>query len=196
MDFNEAVFVGSFYDAKQIPRTGFSQIAFAGRSNVGKSSLINRILNRKNLAQVAKTPGKTRALNFYEINRRFYFVDLPGYGFAKIAREEQLAWRKLIDSYLDHVKDLQGVVHIIDSRRGLQEDDLSLIEYFGYTKTNILWVLSKSDKLSTGQKSATYQDVLARLHCSPKELIFFSAQDGTGVAELRKLVAEMLKNDQ
>jgi GTP-binding protein len=193
MEFNEAVFVGSFYDMAQIPRTGFAQIAFAGRSNVGKSSLINRLLNRKNLAQVAKRPGKTRALNFYEINRHYYFVDLPGYGFARVAKEEQTTWRKLIDSYLEQTRNLQGVVHIIDSRRGLQEDDLSLIEYIGFPQRKILWVLSKSDKLSANQKAAVYRDTLNQLQCSPKELIFFSALDGTGVSELKKLVSEMLR---
>ena len=193
MEFNEAVFVGSFYDMAQIPRTGFAQIAFAGRSNVGKSSLINRLLNRKNLAQVAKRPGKTRALNFYEINRHYYFVDLPGYGFARVAKEEQTTWRKLIDSYLEQTRNLQGVVHIIDSRRGLQEDDLSLIEYIGFPQRKILWVLSKSDKLSANQKAAVYRDTLNQLQCSPKELIFFSALDGTGVSELKKLVSEILR---
>jgi GTP-binding protein len=193
MEFSEAAFIGSFYKIEQIPRNSYPQIAFAGRSNVGKSSLLNRILNRKNLAQVAKTPGKTRALNFYEIDRKYYFVDLPGYGFAKISKEEQDAWRKLIDSYLGQSEQLKGVIHIIDSRRGLDDADLDLIEYIEAPQTRALWVLSKSDKLSVSEKKNIYQDTLNRLRCSPKDLVFFSSLDGTGVVELRKQILEMLK---
>jgi len=193
MEFSEAVFIGSFYQIEQLPRSGFPQVAFAGRSNVGKSSLINRILNRKNLAQVAKAPGKTRALNFYEIDRRYHFVDLPGYGFAKVSKEDQLAWRKLIDLYLDQSQSLKGIVHIIDSRRGLAPDDLDLIEYMQSPQIRILWALSKSDQLSNAEKKSVYVDTLNKLNCSPKDMVFCSAIDGTGVVELRKQILEMLK---
>ncbi len=193
MEFSNAVFIGSFYQIEQLPRNGFPQVAFAGRSNVGKSSLINRILNRKSLAQVAKTPGKTRALNFYEVDKRYYFVDLPGYGFAKVSKDDQLAWRKLIDLYLQHTGSIKGVIHIIDSRRGLADDDIDLIEYMQSPRIRIFWALSKSDKLSTSDKKSVYADTLNRLNCSPKDLVFFSAIDGTGVNELRKQILEMLK---
>jgi GTP-binding protein len=193
MEFSEAAFIGSFYHIEQLPRSGFPQIAFAGRSNVGKSSLINRILNRKNLAQVAKTPGKTKALNFYEIDSRYYFVDLPGFGFAKVSKDEQVAWRKLIDLYFKQANSIRGLIHIIDSRRGLAEDDLSLIEYLETQESSLIWVLSKADKLSVAEKKTIYQETLNRLRCSPKDLIFFSAVDGTGVVELRKVILEMLK---
>jgi GTP-binding protein len=193
MEFSEAVFIGSFYHIEQLPRNGFPHVAFAGRSNVGKSSLLNRILNRKNLAQVAKTPGKTRALNFYEIDRRYYFVDLPGFGFAKISKDDQDAWKKLIDLYFTQSDQLKGVIHIIDSRRGLADNDLDLVEYLDKPQTRALWVLSKSDKLSTSEKKNIYQETLNRLGCSPKDLVFFSAVDGTGVVELRKQILDMLK---
>jgi GTP-binding protein len=193
MEFSNAVFIGSFYKIEQLPRNGFPQVAFAGRSNVGKSSLINRILNRKSLAQVAKTPGKTRALNFYEVDRRYYFVDLPGYGFAKVSKDDQLAWRNLIDLYLQQTGSIKGVIHIIDSRRGLADDDIDLIEYLQSPQTRIFWALSKADKLSTSEKKSVYADTLNRLNCSPKDLVFFSAVDGTGVNELRKQILEMLK---
>ena len=193
MEFSEAVFVGSFYQIEQLPRSGFPQVAFAGRSNVGKSSLINRILNRKSLAQVAKAPGKTRALNFYEIDKRYYFVDLPGYGFAKVSKDDQLAWRKLIDLYLQQTNSIKGLIHIIDSRRGLANDDIDLIEYMQSPQTRVFWALSKSDKLSNSEKKNVYADTLNRLNCSPKDLVFFSAIDGTGVNELRKQILEMLK---
>lgn len=193
MEFSNAVFIGSFYQIEQLPRNSFPQVAFAGRSNVGKSSLINRILNRKNLAQVAKAPGKTRALNFYEVDKRYYFVDLPGYGFAKVSKDDQLAWRKLIDLYLQQTGSIKGVIHIIDSRRGLADDDIDLIEYLQSPPTRVFWALSKSDKLSTSEKKSVYADTLNRLNCSPKDLVFFSAIDGTGVNELRKQILEMLR---
>lgn len=193
MEFSHAVFIGSFFQIEQLPRSGFPQVAFAGRSNVGKSSLINRILNRKSLAQVAKTPGKTRALNFYEIDKRYYFVDLPGYGFAKVSKDDQLAWRELIDLYLRQTGSIKGVIHIIDSRRGLADDDVNLIEYLQSPGIRVFWALSKSDKLSNSEKKNVYTDTLNRLNCSPKDLVFFSAVDGTGVNELRKQILEMLK---
>jgi GTP-binding protein len=193
MEFSQADFIGSFYHVEQLPRNGFPQVAFAGRSNVGKSSLINRVLNRKNLAQVAKAPGKTRALNFYEIDRRYYFVDLPGYGFAKVSKDDQLAWRKLIDLYLQQTDTIKGIIHIIDSRRGLADDDFDLIEYMQTPQSRVFWVLSKSDKLSTSEKKSVYVNTLNKLKCSPKDLVFFSAVDGTGVVELRKQILEMLK---
>jgi GTP-binding protein len=193
MEFSEATFIGSFYHIEQLPRNNFPQIAFAGRSNVGKSSLINNILNRKNLAQVAKTPGKTKALNFYEIDKRYYFVDLPGFGFAKVSKDEQDAWRKLIDLYFAQTDSIRGLIHIIDSRRGLAKDDLSLIEYLENQQSSLIWVLSKADKLSVAEKKTVYQETLKLLRCSPKDLIFFSAVDGTGVVELRKIILEMLK---
>ena len=193
MELSNAVFIGSFYQIEQLPLDGFPQIVFAGRSNVGKSSLINRILNRKNLAHVAKTPGKTRALNFYEIDRRCYFVDLPGYGFARVSKQEQLAWRNLIDLYIEHTKTIKGVVHVIDSRRGLTVDDLELINYIRAPYSRFFWVLSKSDKLSNQEKKNVYTDTLDRLNCSPKDIVLFSAVDGAGVNDIRKKIIEMLR---
>ena len=192
MQFNQAIFLGSFYDTSQIPRTNFPQVAFAGRSNVGKSSLINKILNRKQLAMVAKTPGKTRALNFYEIDGRYYFVDLPGYGFAKISEAEKIKWEKLIESYLDHAKTLRGVIHVIDSRRGPGETDINLIKYISQSNLNLIWVLSKADKLTTTEKSSVFAETISVLGCSPQNVIFSSVEDGSGVVELRKAISGML----
>jgi GTP-binding protein len=115
------------------------------------------------LAYVAKTPGKTRALNFYEIDRRCYFVDLPGYGFARVSKQEQLAWRNLIDLYIEHTKTIKGVIHVIDSRRGLTADDLELINYIRAPYSRFFLVLSKSDKLSNQEKKNVYTDTLDRL---------------------------------
>ncbi len=126
MRFTNAEYVGSFFKVEDIPKTGYPEIAFAGRSNVGKSTLINKILNRKKLAQVSKSPGKTRALNYFEIDHKYYFVDLPGFGYAKISKKDRERWGKLIESYFKTSKKLKGVIHIIDSRRGLLDSDRSL----------------------------------------------------------------------
>ena len=119
----------SYFNVEDLPKTGYPEIAFAGRSNVGKSSLINKILNRKKIAQVSKTPGKTKALNYFEINHKYYFVDLPGYGYAKVSKKERGSWGELIESYLVMSKNLKGIVHIIDCRRGIMDIDWALIEY-------------------------------------------------------------------
>ena len=193
MWFANAEYVGSFFKVEDIPKTGYPEIAFAGRSNVGKSTLINKILNRKKLAQVSKSPGKTRALNYFEIDHKYYFVDLPGFGYAKISKKDREQWGKLIESYFKTSKKLKGVIHIIDSRRGLMDSDRSLKEYIDYFDIEVLWVLSKVDKLKNQARADIYRNTLHELNCSPQRLMFFSAVDGLGVTEIKKLIMEILK---
>jgi len=199
MQFNHAEYKASYYQVTAIPKTGYPEVAFSGRSNVGKSSLINKILNRKRLAQVSKTPGKTRALNYFEIDHKYYFVDLPGFGYAKISKKEKAEWSSLIESYLKQSQHLKGIVHIIDCRRGMMETDWALIEFIDYIQKeinsdlNVLWVLSKSDKLKTKARSEVYKKTLDDLKCDPGQLVFFSALKGQGVVEIRKIIQEMLK---
>jgi GTP-binding protein len=193
MRFTNAEYVGSFFKAGDIPKTGYPEIAFAGRSNVGKSTLINKILNRKKLAQVSKTPGKTRALNYFEIDHKYYFVDLPGFGYAKISKKDRGRWGKLIESYFKTSKKFKGMIHIIDSRRGLMDSDRTLIEYIYHFDIDVLWVLSKVDKLKKQARAEVYQKTLQELKCSPQRLMFFSAVDGLGVIEIKNLIMEMLK---
>jgi GTP-binding protein len=198
MQFKNAEYIASFYNINDIPNTGYPEIAFAGRSNVGKSSLINKVLNRKRLAQVSKTPGKTRALNYFEIDRKYYFVDLPGFGFAKISQKERKSWGKLIESYLNNSANLVGLVHIIDSRRGLTDLDRMLIDFLQASlmrssrKLHILWVLSKADKIGKKIRTEVYTKVLQELDCDPYQLVFFSILSGQGVVEVRKNIMEML----
>lgn len=198
MLFKEAEFVGSFYDAAQTPRTGYPEVAFAGRSNVGKSTLINKVLNRKKLVQVSKTPGKTRALNYFMVDRKFYFVDLPGYGFAKISKKERLDWGALIESYLHNSVALKGIVHIIDSRRGLMETDWLLVDFVADVNKKreaalkTIWILSKIDKLGKRTKVESISKTVRLLKCRESQVIGFSAINGDGVFEIRKLIREML----
>jgi len=198
MQFNNAQYITSVFNIKTIPDTGHPEVAFAGRSNVGKSTLINKVLNRKKLVQVSKSPGKTKALNYFEISSKYYFVDLPGYGYAKVSKSERKEWGKLLDDYFRNSKNLNGLVHIIDSRRGLQTVDWELIEFMGYiqkeinNKLNVLWILSKSDKLKKREQSQIYKKTLNELECHPEQLVFFSALNGQGLLEIRKLIMEML----
>lgn len=198
MLFKDAKYLSSYFKFSDIPKSKIPEIAFAGRSNVGKSTLINNVLNRKSLAQVSKTPGKTRTLNYFKIDGKFHFVDLPGYGFAKVAKSERDTWGKLIESYLRESLNLRGLVHIIDSRRGLLETDWTLIDFVSYIfnesdrPLKVVYVLSKADKLKSSERAATYKKILAELKCDPHQLIFFSALNGQGVVEIRKIIAEIL----
>jgi len=197
MLFKEAEYVGSFYNAAEIPRTGFAEVAFAGRSNVGKSTLINKVLNRKKLVQVSKTPGKTKALNYFVVDRKYYFVDLPGYGFARISKQEKLNWGALIEAYLRNSVGLKGIVHIIDSRRGLMETDWLLINFMNDingdrdTPLKTIWVLSKIDKLAAKAGTDIKLETVRLLKCAASQVIGFSAVSGEGVFEIRKMIREM-----
>lgn len=198
MQFKNARYLSSYFDVSELPKTDFPEIAFAGRSNVGKSTLINTVLNRKKLALVSKTPGKTRALNYYEVDGKYYFVDLPGYGFARVSKKERYAWEPLIESYLKTSPNLKGVVHVLDSRLGLTDLDYTLVEYSGHIKRNVnarlglLWVLTKADKLGSQARKERYQEVLSGLGSDPPCLVFFSALNGTGVVEVRRRIMEIL----
>jgi len=198
MQLTNAKYLSSFYKFKDIPKNNYPEIAFAGRSNVGKSTLINQVLNRKKLVQVSKTPGKTQALNFFEVCGKYYFVDLPGFGYARIPLEAKRLWGELIESYLKGSPNLKGLVHIIDCRRGLLDTDWTLIDFVRYIHEelkrdlNVLYVLSKSDKLKSKARADIYQKTIQELGCDPGQLIFFSALSGQGVTEIRKLILEIL----
>ncbi len=148
MKVNSVEFKGSFVNIRNLPEPKLPEIAFAGRSNVGKSSLINCLINRKQLAKTSSTPGKTRALNYYSVNEKFYFVDLPGYGFSKVSKAEQKRWKLLIESYCSKNKYLKGVIQIIDSRHGLTKLDQEMLIWLSYLQLPILIVATKIDKLS------------------------------------------------
>ena len=148
MKITSAEFIKSIADTSQMPSDSFPQVAFAGRSNVGKSSLMNSLLNRKKLVQVSSTPGKTRLINFFLINNKFYFVDLPGYGYAKVSKQMYKSWQKLLENYLLQSKKLTGVVVLIDLRHLITEADLLLIEWLEHNKMPVIIAGTKSDKLS------------------------------------------------
>ncbi|OGC78485.1 MAG: hypothetical protein A2Z27_02745 [candidate division Zixibacteria bacterium RBG_16_50_21] len=153
LDINSASFFKSVFNLADLPQDNFPQLAFAGKSNVGKSSLINVLCNQKKLAQISKTPGKTRALNFFLINNKIYFVDLPGYGYAKVSKEFRQMWGDLIEGYLKSRQPLRGVVFVVDIRHAPTEEDLQLKAFLNYHNLNYITVLTKSDKLSAAERA-------------------------------------------
>lgn len=145
MDFE---FTGSFFGLDQLPRDKKAQIAVAGRSNVGKSSLLNKLAGRKKIAKVSSTPGKTRSLNFFLINEQFYIVDLPGYGYAKVSKKEKKSWGKLIEDFLTVGDDLIGLILLLDCRRDTSQEDMDLIDWLAERGLPVLIVITKTDKIN------------------------------------------------
>jgi len=177
----------------QFPRGGRPEVAFAGRSNVGKSSLINRLLGRRSLARTSSTPGRTRTLNFYTINDTFLFVDLPGYGYAKVSRAIQEEWWTVVEGYLAERAPLRGVVHLADARHPLTELDLGLQEFLASVGVPRLQVLTKADKVPRGQRAAVLAAAREALRVGGQEPpVFFSAVTGEGVPALWRAVEAML----
>ena len=159
MKIKSAGLLESAAGANQFPDLVMPEIAFAGRSNVGKSTLINSLLTRKKLVKTSSTPGKTRLINFFLINEIFCLVDLPGYGFAKVPAEIRESWRKLIETYLSKRDNLRGVVLIIDIRHGPTVQDRQLKSWLDFHQRPMLVVASKSDKLSRGKCASQLQKI-------------------------------------
>ena len=193
MKILSAEYIKSVARLEDLPRDRLPQIAFAGRSNVGKSTLLNVLFNRRNLAYVSSTPGKTQTLNFYRVNRQFYFVDLPGYGYAKSPKSLRQQWQGLIESYLTGVEELRLVVVLVDVRLPLQELDAQLLEWLRLQGRPFMVVATKADKLS----GIELQKNLQALRDAPgmganEEMLAFSAKTGRGKAELWKILQAVL----
>jgi len=177
-------FIISVFNTKQLPAPDYPEIAFAGRSNVGKSSLINKLINRRGLVKVSATPGKTQSLNFFLVEESLYLVDLPGYGFAKVPRKVKNDWQGLITSYLENRESLRCVVVIVDLRHGVKEQDLELVSWLKMMGLPLLMVYTKADKLSRNQQGKQAAALDAGFGVSREERVVFSAKTGEGMAEL------------
>ena len=179
INVNKAEFVKSAAAAKDFIRDGRLQIAFAGRSNVGKSSVINRLLNRKNLARVGNTPGKTVHVNYFLVDN-LWLVDLPGYGYAKVSQSEKERWAKLMESYFRSGLITAGVL-IVDARHAPSKDDVTMLEWFRSTGCPLVVVANKLDKVKKSQREECMETVRSTLTLTEGDtLIPFSAEDGTG----------------
>ncbi len=192
MKILSADFVISAAAPKQFPRDGKVQIAFAGRSNVGKSSIINTLLNRKSLVKTSATPGKTQLVNFFIINQSFYFVDLPGYGFARVPRAVVDAWAPMIEGYLKGATGLRAVVVLLDARREPDERDIRLIDWLRQYDIPAIYALTKADKLTRQEAMLAQRAIHARLGIS-EPLLLTSAKTGQGVKELWTEIGVRLK---
>lgn len=185
MKISSAEFLLSAMSAKQYPRQPLPEVAFAGRSNVGKSSLINTLLLRRGLAKTSSTPGKTQAINFFEINHRFILVDLPGYGYAKVPRQVQLGWKSMIETYLRERERLRAVVQLIDIRHPPTEQDQQLRQWLLHAAVEVITVVTKADKLKRSQRSSHIQEVRQGLLMPTEEqLMLFSAHNREGRHQL------------
>ncbi len=196
MKITSAEFSAACHRAGNYPSPGLPEIAFAGRSNVGKSSLINALLNRKSLARTSGTPGRTQAVQFYRVNQRFFFVDLPGYGYARAPREIRRRWRSLVEGYLDDRPPLRAVVVILDARREPGKGDVDLLAYLLDRELPAILVLTKGDKLSRGQVAArcaaAARFLAQHLEKPPPGPVVFSSRTGLGREELWRQIREHL----
>jgi GTP-binding protein len=188
MKIRTAEFIGASSEPGRFPPATHPEIAFAGRSNVGKSSAINRLLARKHLARTSSTPGRTQQINFFGVDGRLVFVDLPGYGYARVSHAARAAWRPLVESYLRTRDALTGVVLLVDARRGLEEEERQLIEFLAVIGRPVLVVATKIDKLNRRERDAALAAFRRSLPgasgSADVALVPFSATTGEGLDEV------------
>ena len=177
-------FVISVFKNSQLPAPDYPEIVFAGRSNVGKSSLINKLINRRGMVKVSSRPGKTQSLNFFLVENGLYLVDLPGYGFAKVPKRVKNDWQGMITSYLEKRESLCCVVVIVDLRHGVKEQDLELVSWLQMVGLPLLMVYTKADKLSRSLRFRQALTLDAGFGVGKEERVIFSAKTGEGMADL------------
>lgn len=185
--FKEQKFIKSVYSIEDIPKLRFPEVVLCGRSNVGKSSFINSLFNRKDLAKISSTPGKTRSINYYQIDNNFYIVDLPGYGYAKVSSSERKKWAKLIEDFFTNSQMINLVIHIIDARHKPTELDVKLNQLLKVLNLPYIFLLNKSDKLKQSEYKQSFRNLSeefpeAKLN---ENTFFYSAIKGTGKREIK-----------
>jgi GTP-binding protein len=196
MIIKSAEFITSAVKPSQYPLCELPEIAFVGRSNVGKSTLINILINRKRLVKTSSTPGRTQLINFFEINRAFMFVDLPGYGYAKVPDRIRKQWGPMIETYLSQRKTLAGVVLLLDIRRIPGIDEHDLMEWFSHFNQQVIPVVTKADKLSKNRQQQQRRKIADALGMLPKDLIVFSGKSRMGKEEVWQALEEMIATER
>lgn len=187
MNIHKAEIVTSAVSPDQYPKSQLAEIALAGRSNVGKSSFINRMLGRKHLVRTSSKPGKTRTLNFYNINDQFHFVDVPGYGYAKVSKQERNKWGQMMEAYFESRQQLSCVVLIVDSRHRPTKEDIQMFDYVSYLQIPLIVVATKYDKLKKNQQSKQLNLIKESLQVDQSvPVIPFSAETGLNKDKLWK----------
>lgn len=195
MNFNKAEFYTSFGKLSQMPKSDRLEIAFSGRSNVGKSSLINKIFNRKSLAKVSSVPGKTVTINFFTLEN-IYIVDLPGYGYAKVSKSEKKGWGDLIGGYLENPeRDLELVFQLVDMRHAPTKDDIQMINFLIDSEIPFVIVFTKADKLKKTAREERMKAFAEEIPCFEDiTCVSFSTVTGEGVEEIREIIEEIAEN--
>lgn len=191
MPIKSAEYIGSYVELSQLPEEDLPEIALVGRSNVGKSSLINKLVNRRNLAKSSSTPGKTRTINYYLINAQWYMVDLPGYGFAKVSKTEREKLGRMIEVFLQNRSQLRGVIQLLDIRHAPSQMDMLMTNWLQNSGIPILLVATKADKVSRGGRQKSLTIIRKALEIDEVPLCF-SAESGEGVDELSEAIAEIV----
>ena len=193
MNYNNCEFLASYGLSRQLPDSDRPEIVFSGRSNVGKSSLINKLCNRRKLARVSATPGKTATINFYKVDKA-YFVDLPGYGYAKVSNAERERWDELINTYFEDDRSVCLLVQLLDSRHAPSADDVQMLEYLHYHRIPFVAALTKGDKLKKSEIEPNLALIRETLDLGPDDvLVPFSAEKGEGKDALITALAGHLK---
>lgn len=189
MNFNTAEFRASYGRADQIPPSDIPEIVFSGKSNVGKSSLINKILNRKAIAKVSSKPGKTATINFFGL-KEAYFADLPGYGYAKVSQSEKERWAELVEGYFAQQRNIPLVIQICDMRHPPTADDMMMIDFLCSSGYNFIIALTKMDKLKKTQQQRCLDEIKEKL-CSHPEIRLFpcSSENGEGIEAIRNVIS-------
>ncbi len=192
MIIKSAKFIKSAVEPSHYPPAFLPEIAFAGRSNVGKSSLINTLLNRKRLVKTSATPGRTQLLNFFEINKAFSFVDLPGYGYAKVPASVKKSWGAMVETYLSTRETLKGVVLIMDVRRIPELQELNFIDWLKHFGLESILILTKADKLSKTKQTQQRLSIAKALFADKNDLILFSAKSRQGKDAVWNAIEQLL----
>ena len=175
------------------PPSDLPEVAFAGRSNVGKSSLLNRLVRRKAFARVSNTPGRTREINFFKVNDRFVLVDLPGYGYARIAKTRKAEWLPLIEGYIRHAPTLRGVVQLLDVRHPASDDDLQMLDFLAELGAPTIVALTKIDKLRPNELPERMRELAVQLQLDEEQMIPFSATTNVGRDDLAAAVVSLVE---
>ena len=191
MNIKRADFITSMKDDGEFTTKGCPEVAFAGKSNVGKSSMINRVTNRSKLARTSATPGKTRLINVYQVNGEINFIDLPGYGFAKVSKAEKLSWGKMMQDYFARTQDLCHVFHLVDIRHEPSTEDREMNVFLRQVGIPFTVVATKADKISRGARLKYIAPICRALAVQPWQVIPFSSEDGTGREELLAKIEEV-----
>lgn len=196
MNFQKADFIASYGISSQLPESDRVEFVFSGRSNVGKSSLINRLCSRKNLARVSSTPGKTATINFYSVDD-LYFVDLPGYGYAKVSNTDRDRWDKLINSYFEENRNNELLIQLLDCRHDPSADDVQMLQFLHYHRIPFVIVLTKADKLKKSQIAETQSRFeKIGLQYGSQKVFLTSSEKGTGMEELKQYLESVLERSQ